>query len=160
MGSVGSRLILSLVFAGLAGTAHAACAPNAVELRGPSGTHRFSVEVADEPAEQAQGLMFREKLASAAGMLFVFPKPKRAQFWMKDTLIGLDMIFMDAKGVVTRVHSNAIPQDRTGIDGGPDVAFVLEINGGLAQRMGIAVGSEMRHSAIDQTAAVWPCSDG
>ena len=160
MGSVGSRLILSLLSAGWVGTAQAACAPDAVELRGPSGSQRFSVEVVDEPAEQAQGLMFREKLASSAGMLFVFPQPKRAQFWMKDTLIPLDMIFMDAKGVVTRVHANAIPQDRTAIDGGSGVAFVLEINGGLAQRMGIAVGSEMRHSAVDQSAAVWPCVDG
>ena len=102
--------------------------------------------------------MFREKMATSAGMLFVFPKPKHAQFWMKNTLIPLDMIFADATGVVTRVQSNAVPKDLTPIDGGQDVAFVLEINGGLAKRMGIAAGSKMRHPAINQAEAIWPCS--
>ena len=158
MGSVGSGLIISGLIWCLGGMAQAACAPDTVELRGPSGTQRFSVEVADHPAEQAQGLMFREKLATSAGMLFVFPKPKRAQFWMKNTLIPLDMIFIDAAGVVTRVHPDAVPQDVTAIDGGTGVAFVLEINGGLAKRMGIVAGSEMRHPAIEQSIASWACA--
>ena len=157
MGSVGSRLILSGLVIWCGGAAQAGCAPETVELRGASGSQRFSVEVVDTPAEQAQGLMFREKMVTSAGMLFVFPKPKHAQFWMKNTLIPLDLIFLDASGVVTRVHSDAIPQDVTPIDGGQDVAFVLEINGGLAKRMGIAAGGEMRHPAIEQSAASWPC---
>ena len=157
MGSVGSGLILLVLAAMWGGAAQAACAPDAVELRGPSGQQRFGVEVADDPAEQAQGLMFREKMATSAGMLFVFSKPKRAQFWMKNTLISLDMIFVDAKGVVTRVHSDAVPGDTTPIDGGEGVAFVLEINGGLSKRMGITVGSEMRHESVAQSGAAWPC---
>lgn len=158
MGSVGSRLILSTLMVCWGAGAQAACAADTLELRGPTGTQRFTVELADDPAEQAQGLMFREKMATSAGMLFVFPKPKHAQFWMKNTLIPLDMIFADATGVVTRVQSNAVPKDLTPIDGGQDVAFVLEINGGLAKRMGIAAGSEMRHPAINQAEAIWPCS--
>lgn len=157
MGIVGSGLIFTVLAMAWGGTVHAACAPDAVELRGPSGQQRFSVEVVETPGEQAQGLMFRETLATSAGMLFVFPKPKRAQFWMKNTLIPLDMIFADATGVVTRVHSDAVPQDTTGIDGGPGVSFVLEINGGLAKRMGIAGGTQMRHPAIQQSVASWPC---
>ena len=158
MGSVGSWLILQALAVCWGAAAQAACAPDTLELRGASGNQRFTVEVADDPTEQAQGLMFREKMAASKGMLFVFPKPKHAQFWMKNTLIPLDMIFADAKGVVTRVQANAVPKDLTPIDGGSDVAFVLEINGGLAKRMGIGVGSELRHPAVEQSGASWPCS--
>ena len=158
MGSLGSRLIAVLLGLVPVGAAHGACVDTGLELRGPSGTQRFSVEVADDPAEQAQGLMFREKMATSAGMLFVFPEPKHAQFWMKNTLIPLDMIFADASGLVTRVAANAIPGDLTAIDGGEGVAFVLEINGGLAARMGISAGSQMRHGLIAQSGAVWPCA--
>jgi len=137
--------------------AWAACAPDVVELRGPSGQQRFTVEVADDGAERAQGLMFRESMPSSAGMLFVYEEPQAVSFWMKNTLIPLDMIFADETGRVTRVHSNAIPGDTTPIQGGEGVRFVLEINGGLAARMGIAEGSELRHPAIGQDSAVWPC---
>ena len=159
MGNVRSGLIGAVVLLGLgAGAALADCAPGAVELRGPSGNQRFNIDVADDQAEQAQGLMFRETMALSSGMLFVFAKPKHAQFWMKNTLIPLDMIFADASGVVSKVHANAVPKDLTPIDGGQDVAFVLEINGGLAKRMGIGVGSEMQHPSINQTGAAWPCA--
>ena len=137
--------------------AGAACAPDVVELRGPSGQQRFTVEVADDGAERSQGLMFRDHMASGAGMLFVYEAPQRASFWMKNTLIPLDMIFADETGRVTRVHANAIPGDTTPIDGGTEVRFVLEINGGLAARMGIAEGSELRHPAVPQDIAAWPC---
>jgi len=157
MGSVRTVLIgLALaLFPALAG---AACAPDTVELRGPSGVARFHVELADDPAEQAKGLMFREKMAASAGMLFVFPKPKHASFWMKNTLIPLDMIFADAAGRVTRVHAMAVPGDETPIDGGEGVAMVLEINGGLAARLGIAPGAELRHPSVDQANAAWTCA--
>ena len=137
--------------------AGAACAPDSVEVRGPAGMARFTVEVADDGAERAQGLMFRESMPRSSGMLFVYEAPQRASFWMKNTLIPLDMIFADETGRVTRVHSNAVPGDTTPIDGGKGVRFVLEINGGLAARMGIAEGSELRHPAIPQATAVWPC---
>ncbi len=156
MGSIVKGLI-ALGFGVAAGPLAAACAPDTVELRGPGGVARFSVEVADSAAEQQRGLMFREKMAASAGMLFVFPKPKHAQFWMRNTLIPLDMIFADAAGRVTVVQANAIPRDETPIDGGRGVAVVLEINGGLAARLGIVPGSELRHPAIAQAGAVWAC---
>jgi uncharacterized membrane protein (UPF0127 family) len=136
--------------------AEAACAPERVDLRWSGGLESFAVEVADDGAERARGLMFRESLDPAAGMLFVYESPRRASFWMKDTLIPLDMIFADVTGTVTRVHSNAIPGDMTPIDGGDGVAFVLEINGGLAARLGIAPGARLRHPAIGAMAA-WSC---
>ena len=97
------------------------------------------------------------EMARSKGMLFVYDQPQPAVFWMRNTLIPLDMIFLDATGTVTHVHENAIPLDETGIDGGDDVQFVLEINGGLAGPMGISVGNQMRHPAIDQMNAAWPC---
>ncbi|MEY4982043.1 MAG: hypothetical protein RIR62_309 [Pseudomonadota bacterium] len=142
---------------GLAGPATAACRPDSVDIRGPGGTARFTVELADDGAERARGLMFRESLPMGAGMLFVYDAPQRASFWMQNTLIPLDMIFADRTGRITRVHSDAVPGDTTPIDGGEDVVYVLEINGGLARRMGIAEGGDLRHPAIDPAIAAWPC---
>ncbi len=142
-----------------ASAANAVCSDDRVDLRGDWGTARFTVELADDPKERSLGLMHREHMSASAGMLFAYPVPQRAVFWMKNTLIPLDMIFMDAAGVVTRVHENAIPHDETGIDGGEAVKYVLEINGGLAGRLGIGEGSALRHPAIDQSEAAWPCTE-
>lgn len=140
-----------------AGAVAAACRLDVTEVRGQGGVARFTVEVADDAAERAQGLMHREKMASSAGMLFVYPTPLHARFWMRNTLIPLDMIFADPTGVVTAVHENAVPLDETGIDGGPGVQFVLEINGWLARALGIAPGSVLRHPLIAQERAAWAC---
>ncbi|PJJ86691.1 hypothetical protein CLV77_1244 [Brevirhabdus pacifica] len=133
-----------------------ACRPDRVSLRGGWGRTRFIVELADSDASRAQGLMNRTRMERTHGMLFVYPRPQRAAFWMRNTLIPLDMIFADAQGVVTRVHSNANPLDETVIDGGRGVQYVLEINGGLARRYGIAPGTQLRHPAIGPEPA-WPC---
>lgn len=159
MGSRSARRgLIALFLAVVAGQATAGCSDTAVELRSGDAVVRFSVEVADTDAERAQGLMHRETLPKSSGMLFVYETPRRAGFWMKNTLIPLDMIFADVTGLVTRVHENAKPLDTTSIDGGENVAFVLEINGGLAKRLGITEGWALRHAAIDQTTAVWACS--
>lgn len=138
--------------------AAAECTQDRVSLRGSWGQAAFSIEVADDPRERAKGLMFRESLPIMQGMLFLFEQPQRAGFWMKDTLIPLDMIFVQEDGTVSRVHHNAIPHDTTLIDGGAGVKAVLEVNGGVAARFGIAEGSELRHPAFDQTVAAWPCA--
>ncbi|MEM7678830.1 MAG: DUF192 domain-containing protein [Myxococcota bacterium] len=133
----------------------AACDIGRVDLRGDWGQAQFAVDVADDPAERRQGLMNVEEMATGAGMLFVYEAPRRAVFWMRNTLIPLDMIFADETGTVTRVHENAIPLDETNIDGGEGVQYVLEINAGLSERFGIAPGTELRHPAIE--APAWPC---
>ena len=160
MGKFGATLILMLGGQMLAAVAALAeCTPGTVELRSAAGqVMRFSAEVADTEASREKGLMNRDKMATAAGMLFVYQHPEHAYFWMKDTLIPLDMIFADVSGHVTTVHSNAQPMDETPIDGGPGVSFVLEINGGLAARLGLAPGAAMRALAIAQDGAVWPCA--
>jgi uncharacterized protein len=132
--------------------ADAACSPDRIEVVTESSRLNFAVEVADDPLEQQIGLMNRPHLASAAGMLFVFDAPKRAQFWMKNTLIPLDMVFADPSGSITHIHENAIPNDLTTIDGGENVQFVLEINGGLARRMGIGLGDQLAHPSITGSA--------
>jgi uncharacterized membrane protein (UPF0127 family) len=147
-------LLLALL---LPGAAEAACRQDVVELRGPWGQARFAIELADDPAERARGLMFRESLPQSSGMLFVYEAPQRATFWMKNTLIPLDMVFLDPAGRVLGVHAMARPGDETIIDGGPGVLGVLEINGGLAARLGIAEGSELRHPAFAAGPAAWPC---
>lgn len=141
------------------GMAMAECRPGRAELRGPFGAASFAVEIADDMGERAQGLMFRERLPASAGMLFVYERPQAVQFWMENTLIPLDMIFIDETGTVTRVHENAVPLDRTAIDGGEGVLAVLEINGGLARAIGIAPGAEIRHAIMPQETAAWPCAD-
>jgi uncharacterized membrane protein (UPF0127 family) len=154
----GLRWLGSLALVLLPGmaSAEAACAADRLDLRWPDGRESFAVEVADDTEERARGLMFREELPAASGMLFVYDSPKRPSFWMKNTLIPLDMIFADATGTVTRVHSGAVPGDLTPIDGGEGVQFVLEINAGLAEKLGIEPGSVMRHPAIGEGAA-WGC---
>lgn len=140
-----------------AGAAAAACTPGTVELRGDWGMTRFTVEIADDPQERALGLMHRTEMAKRHSMLFLYERPGRVQFWMRNTLIPLDMIFMGEDGVVRRVHHMAQPLDETTIDGGPGVLAVLEINGGLARDLGIAEGTVLRHPQLDQTVAAWPC---
>ncbi|WP_209425779.1 DUF192 domain-containing protein [Pararhodobacter sp. SW119] len=137
----------------------AACRDDVVHLRGEWGQVRFSVELADTPASRAQGLMNRPSMPRMAGMLFIYERPDRAVFWMENTLIPLDMLFLDETATVRHIHNEARPLDRTPIDGGEDVLFVLEINGGLARQLGITPGSELRHPRVDPELAAWPCPD-
>lgn len=133
------------------------CRPERIELRGSWGQTSFHIEIADDEAERARGLMFRESLPRGAGMLFVYPKPQRAAFWMKNTLIPLDIIFLDQTGQVTGIQANAIPGDLTPLPGGDQVFAVLEINAGLAARYGISMGTEVRHKVFSKTGPIWPC---
>lgn len=155
----GRFLSCLLAFVIGAGSAVAAerCSLTSVDLRGDWGQAHFNVEVADDAKEQQFGLMFREKLPASSGMLFVYTRPRQAVFWMKNVPIPLDMIFMDKTGRVMRIAQNARPFDETRIDGGEDIQLILEINGGMAQGLGISVGSELRHPLIDSAIALWPC---
>ncbi len=132
------------------------CARNKAYLRGDWGRAAFDVEIAADSDSRARGLMFRRSLADFAGMLFIFERPQRAQFWMKNTLIPLDLLFLDSRGVVRRIKENATPQSLALIDGGPGVLAVLEVKGGTVARLGVSVGSQMRNPAFGGDAA-WPC---
>jgi uncharacterized membrane protein (UPF0127 family) len=135
----------------------ATCAPGVLDLRDADSTLRFTVEIADDAGERAQGLMNRESMAKFAGMLFVYDTPQPVAFWMRNTLIPLDMLFFDGSGRLERIKVNATPHDETPIPGGDDIRYVLEINGGLSQALGIEPGAVIRSPALDQSLAAWPC---
>jgi len=126
----------------------AACAEDKVTVQGDWGQATFTVDVADDVAERAQGLMFVEDMPMLAGMLFVYDAPQTVSFWMKNTLIPLDMLFVGPSGEIKRIHENAVPGDLTPIPGGDGIQYVLEINGGLSRRLGIATGDLMRHPSF------------
>ncbi len=107
-------------------------------------THRFNVEVARTDAEQDRGLMFRTGLPADGGMIFPFKKPRIGSFWMKNTLIPLDMIFIRADGSIDRIAENTIPESLEPIVSGGEVSAVLELAGGTAARLGIDETAKVR----------------
>lgn len=111
--------------------------------------HDFEVEVASTPREREKGLMFRDAMEDNTGMLFAFPKPRRVNMWMANTHIALDMLFIIDGHSVIRVKHDARPMDRSIIDSGGDVSHVLEINAGLAAKLGISKGSIVRGDALE-----------
>ena len=112
------------------------------------GRYRFDVELAETPMQQMQGLMFRERLAPDAGMLFLYNQPQPASFWMKNTLIPLDMIFIGADGRIVNVHANAVPHSLDAVNSAGPVKGILEINGGMSARLGIRAGDRVLHKAF------------
>lgn len=140
-----------LMLAVTAGQAQAqSCRNDQVLIETQSGeSHAFSVEVADTPQERARGLMFRETMEEGAGMLFVYPAEQPVSFWMKNTLIPLDMIFTNQSGVIVSIHKNAIPYDETAIFGGEAVFSVLELNAGVSKAKNIEIGDVLLHPAYN-----------
>lgn len=114
---------------------NAATIPLTIAMAGKA--HAFNVEVARSADEQERGLMFRTSLPADGGMLFPFAKPKIASFWMKNTLIPLDMIFVRADGSIDRIAENAIPESLEPVVSGGEVAAVLELTGGTATKLGL-----------------------
>jgi uncharacterized membrane protein (UPF0127 family) len=108
------------------------------------GTQRFTVEVARSDAEQARGLMFRTVVAKGTGMLFPMTPPREASFWMKNTLIPLDMIFIRPNGTIARIAERTTPESLALVDSGEPVSAVLELAGGAAAAQGIAAGDRVR----------------
>ena len=129
------------------------CDESRATVSGEWGRAHFTVVLADDPSERARGLMYVESLPMLEGMLFVYPEPQEVTFWMKNTLIPLDMLFVGPDGTILSVHENAIPHDETTISGGEGVIAVLEINGGMARRLGITVGDRLEHPVFTTVCA-------
>ncbi len=133
------------------GTPLAACSDdNHAVLHTAKGNFSFNIEVVDTDAGRERGLMFRTALAPDAGMLFDFLTPQPVEFWMVNTLIPLDMVFIAADGTVRNIHANARPQDPTPIPSDGPVQFVLEIPGGRAAEIGLAPGDRMDEQRVTQ----------
>ncbi len=150
--SLGRRALLSLVLAlAFGGAALAQCpqAPQSLPTepltilthRGPA---RLTVEIADTFETREIGLMCRTRIGPRQGMLFDFKEPREVAFWMKNTLIPLDMVFIDPRGRVVSIVRDAKPEDETPIPSNGVILGVLEIGGGRAAALGIEPGDQVR----------------
>jgi len=142
----GAAAAVLLLLAALLSAAAPALALPQTELlvETASSQFRFEVEIADDPSERAQGLMFRETLADNAGMLFLYPEPQKVEFWMKNTPLSLDIVFVRQDGTIARIAENTTPFSEDTIPSGEAIIAVLEVKGGLMRELGIAVGDRLR----------------
>jgi uncharacterized membrane protein (UPF0127 family) len=116
-----------------------------LEIASKSGVHVFAVEMAVTPEEQTRGLMFRRELPEGQGMLFDFGQEQPAMFWMKNTYVSLDMIFIRADGRILRIAESTVPLSEALVPSGGPVRAVLEVVAGTARKFGIAPGDMVAH---------------
>ena len=133
-----------------------ACENSLLKIMYKDSVTEITVEIADTYSKRKKGLMFRDSLDLDSGMLFVYDNPGKVGFWMKNTLISLDIAFADKRGEVVRVVPNTEPLSLDLIYGGKDIQYVLEINAGLSEEMNLFVGSELLDPLINQNTAR-PC---
>jgi uncharacterized membrane protein (UPF0127 family) len=114
-----------------------------LSIAGPSGTHKFSVELAVDEAQREQGLMFRQSMPADAGMLFIYDTSRPIAMWMKNTVIPLDMLFIAADGRVINIRERAVPYSLEAIPSDGPVKAALELNGGTVSRLGIKPGDKV-----------------
>lgn len=112
------------------------------------GRFRFTAEIADEPAERSQGLMFREAMPAKHGMLFDFGQSRPVQMWMRNTPLPLDMVFLDEAGTVTHIAERTMPFSDAIIDSGGPVSHVLELNAGISRLIGLKPGDRVEHTSF------------
>lgn len=137
--------IVAAVALGLTPLAACSSSDTRLVIQTDKGEFAFNIEVVDTPETRQKGLMFRQSLAPDAGMLFDFQREQMTSFWMQNTLIPLDMIFISPDGEVKTVHVNARPLDTTGISSQVPVQFVLEIPGGRSVEIGLKPGDRIVH---------------
>jgi len=116
-----------------------------LEIVSKSGVHTFTVEMALTPEEQAKGLMFRRELPEGEGMLFDFHHEQPASFWMKNTYVSLDMIFIRGDGTILKIAENTVPLSEALVQSGGPVRAVLEVVAGTARKLGIVPGDRVAH---------------
>ena len=121
-----------------------------IEIVSKTGVHTFAVELAVTPEEQARGLMFRRELPEGQGMLFDFQREQPATFWMKNTYVSLDMIFIRADGRILRIAENTVPLSEALVPSGGPVRAVLEVVAGTARKLGIAPGDRVAHPIFSE----------
>jgi uncharacterized membrane protein (UPF0127 family) len=114
------------------------------------GTRQFSIEIARDEAHREQGLMFRQSMPEDAGMLFLFGQAQITDFWMKNTLIPLDMLFVGADGHIVNIYKRAVPMSEAIIASAGPVVAVIELNGGAADKFGIKPGDLVHAPGIDE----------
>jgi hypothetical protein len=116
-----------------------------ISIETQHGVQRFHVEIADNDAEREQGLMYRRSMPADHGMLFTFPEPSPQSFWMHNTFLSLDIIFIGPDGRILNIADHATPFSDDNLPSAGPVLGVLELNAGTAQRLGILPGDRVRH---------------
>lgn len=119
--------------------------PGELVIETPAGPHHFTIELAATPGERSRGLMFRQHMQPDHGMLFDFQTEQPVAFWMKNTPLPLDMLFIDGKGVVLQIAADTEPYSETPIPSEQPIRAVLELNAGTAHKLGIAPGAKVEH---------------
>ena len=120
----------------------------AVTMQDGTQSAKLAVELALTEPQRERGLMERPAIADDAGMLFIFPAETMGAFWMKNTLIPLDLLFIRADGTIAALAVDAVPLSEDPIRSGEAVKAVLEVPGGTAARLGIAVGDRVQHPSL------------
>ncbi len=144
-GWIGRRGFLAAALFVLLAAPLPAAEEQTLEIVTKKGVHVFSVELAATDAERSKGLMFRKELAEGKGMLFDFKQDQDVSMWMRNTLIPLDMLFINADGSIRRIAENTEPMSERTIPSGGPVRGVLEVIGGTAKKLGIAPGDRVAH---------------
>ena len=116
-----------------------------LEIASKNGVHTFAIEMAVTPEQQAQGLMWRKELPEGQGMLFDFRREQEASFWMRNTYVSLDMIFIRADGRIHRIATNTVPLSEALVLSNGPVRAVLEVVAGTTRKLGIAPGDRVAH---------------
>ncbi len=136
-------VMIGLLIGWLQAAPYAVASDSTVELVTKSGRHPITIEWAVTPAERAKGLMFRKSMPANHGMLFDFDYEQSVAFWMHNTPLPLDIVFIAADGTVRRIEKQAEPFSDRAIPAGSPVRYVLEINGGRADALGLAPGDKV-----------------
>jgi uncharacterized protein len=135
--------VLAVALISAAADFAAAAELQTLEIASKTGVHAFQVEMAITPEEKEHGLMFRRELPEGHGMLFDFQFDQNVAFWMKNTYIPLDMLFIRADGRILRIAENTEPLSERNVPSGGPVRAVLEVIGGTAKKLGIAAGDRV-----------------
>ena len=142
-------VVLAVGLMAYAGDLARAAELQTLEIASKTGVHAFQVEMAITPEEKEHGLMFRRELPEGQGMLFDFQFDQNVAFWMKNTYIPLDMLFIRADGRILRIAENTEPLSERNIPSGGPVRAVLEVIGGTAKKLGIAPGDRVGGSIFN-----------
>ena len=142
------KLVTAFVFSLLLALSAGQAVPaerSVLEIVTKGGVHTFSVELVDNDADRAKGLMYRKSLPEGTGMLFDFHREQDVSFWMQNTYIPLDMIFIRADGRIHRIAENTVPLSLEQVPSRGPVRGVLEVIAGTSRKLGIAPGDRVAH---------------
>jgi uncharacterized protein len=136
-------LLVALLLAAVPAWALESFSSSELTVQTAGGPQKFSIELALSDAQMEQGLMFRRSMAPNAGMLFDFKQPTPVTMWMKNTVIPLDMLFLDTTGKIIDIHERAVPYSTDIIASAVPSRYVIELNGGTVARLGIKLGDQV-----------------